>query len=120
MRPNAADGLPSATSAPPIAGPASDASCVQPEASALPACRSSPGSSEGMTENEAGRNIPSPAPSTTATGTSSAARAGPAAMTASADMATARTASVASITVCGRQRSLAQPPAMISAVRGMP
>lgn len=52
---------------------------------------------------EAGRNIPSPAPSTTATGTSSTSRAGPAAaMTASAATARTRTASVASITVCRR------------------
>ena len=96
------------TSAPPMAGPARVASWVPLDASALPAWRSSPESSEGMIENDPGRNSPSPAPITTAIGTSTTARAGPvAAVTARAARASARTASVAIITVCGRHRSLA-------------
>ena len=109
------------TSAPPTAGPASVASCVPLDASALPAWSSSPESSEGMIEKDPGRKSPSPAPITTAIGTSTTARAGPvAAVTARAARASARTASVAIITVCGRQRSLAYPPTAISAVRGTP
>ena len=70
---------------------------------------------------EPGRNRPSPAPITIASGTSTAARAGPrAAVSASAPITSARVMSVSSMTVCGRQRSLAYPPKAISAVRGMP
>ena len=56
----------SATSRPPIAGPASWLSCVAPEISAFPACSSPLATSVGTIASEAGMNIPSPAPSTTA------------------------------------------------------
>ncbi len=118
---NADAGPTSATSAPPMAGPISVASCVPPEISAFPAWRSSPSSSAGTIANEPGMNSPAPDPSTTAMGTSTTARAGPrAAVTASAPTPMARTASVAIMTVHGRHRSLRCPPTRSSAVRGMP
>ena len=51
-----------ATRTPPTAGPASVASWVAADASALPLCSSSSGSNSGTTANDPGRKRPSPAP----------------------------------------------------------
>jgi hypothetical protein len=93
----------SATSKPPIAGPASWLSCVVPAMSAFPACSSPRGSSAGMIASEAGMNMPSPAPSTTEITIRTRPPAVPvAAVAARAATATPRAQLAASITVHGR------------------
>ncbi len=87
----------------------------------LPACSCSAGSRDGMIAAEAGRNRPSPAPISAATGPRKAIETRlRAAKTARTVTSTQRTVSAASITTRGLIRSARMPPTGISTVRGTP
>ena len=110
-----------ATRRPPSTGPASEPAWTIAEDSALLAA-SWPGlSSAGMIVKDAGRNSPSPAPSSAATGASSGSEASRCeASTTSAVTSTHRAASAASMMVRAPILSARIPPTGIRTVRGTP
>jgi len=118
---NAGAGPATATKSPPSTGPATLPACTAAELTALPAAKCSGSSSDGVIENEAGMNRPSPAPSSAATGPSEASETTClAASTTSTMTSPHRTTSATSMIVRAPILSVSIPPTGMRTVRGKP